>query len=155
MQVFGNVATAPLRKVSKSLNRGYYEFRLAEALRTNPLAGKSGSPSQPTWYTVRIMVDKNPEIDLGNFVRATGTLKVDSFIGRDGKPASGLVLIAFDVSKIAKNSGAPKQILNERPSLPEPISPQALVAEKADARAQERQQATEPQYESDWSSLYS
>jgi hypothetical protein len=101
------------------------------------------------------MVDKNPEIDLGNFVRATGTLKVDSFIGRDGKPASELVLIAFDVSKIDKNSGAPKQKLNERPSLPEPISPQELVAEKADARAQERQQATEPQYESDWSSLYS
>src|ERR1035437_6463852 len=103
MQAFGNVATVPQRKVSKTTNHGYYEFRMAESQRTSPLAEKTGVKSQTCWYTVRCMVDKDPELALGDFVRCTGALKVDSYIGRDGKPASGLVLIAFDVYKVEKD----------------------------------------------------
>ena len=46
MQVFGNVATQPERKRSKTTQRDYFEFRLAESQR--------GVDTEPTWYTVRV-----------------------------------------------------------------------------------------------------
>lgn len=167
MQVFGNVATLPQRKVSKTLNRGYYEFRLGESLRTSPLTEKSGKASATCWYTVRIMKDEDPGFAAGNFVRATGALKVDSYVGRDGKPASSLVLIAFDVCKVVKpevlvEKSGEKDL--ERP----PVQPQAdtqtsastskHAAVHAPATIQvlprEQVQATAEQCESDWLALY-
>ena len=96
MQVFGNVATQPERKQSKTSGKGYFEFRLAESQR--------GVDTAPTWYTVRVMKDENPMLDKGDFVKVTGKLKTDFYIGRDGKPTGTLLIIAFEASKIAKQT---------------------------------------------------
>jgi hypothetical protein len=168
MQAYGNVASLPQRKISKTLNRGYFEFRMAESQRTSPLAEKTGSKSQPCWYTVRIMLDKDPELELGNFVRATGALKVDSYIGRDGKPASGLVLIAFDVYKVEKDlasdtddthglPAAPKKESKGQQQLAPKVEPKQL--ELVPVQATERTPEPVPEMvqeelESDWSRLY-
>ncbi|SCC92475.1 putative single-strand binding protein [Thiomonas sp. X19] len=98
MQVFGNVATAPERKVSKSTGRGYFEFRLAESQR--------GVDTEPTWYTVRMMKDVNPKLDKGAFVKVTGKLKVDHYLSRDGKPTGTLLILAFEASKLARPASA-------------------------------------------------
>lgn len=98
MQVFGNVATAAERKVSKSTGRGYFEFRLAESQR--------GVDTEPTWYTVRMMKDVNPKLDKGSFVKVTGKLKVDHYLSRDGKPTGTLLILAFEASKLARPASA-------------------------------------------------
>ena len=94
MQVFGNVATAPEKKLSKTTGKHYFEFRLAESQR--------GVDAHPTWFTVRVMKDRNPEIDRGDFVKVTGKLKVDHYLSREGKPTGTLLIIAFEAAKIAK-----------------------------------------------------
>ena len=94
MQVFGNVATQPERKKSKGTGKDYFEFRLAESQR--------GVDTTPTWYTVRVMKDVNPELDKGDFVKVTGKLKADFYLSRDGKPTGTLLIIAFEATKIAK-----------------------------------------------------
>ena len=93
MQVFGNVATLPERKQSKSTGRGYYEFRLAESQR--------GVDTEPTWYTVRMMKDHNPRLDKGAFVKVTGKLKTDFYLSREGKPTGTLLILAFEASNLA------------------------------------------------------
>ena len=167
MQVYGNVATTPERKLGKISNRGYFEFRMAESLRTSPASAKDGAKREPTWYTVRIMEDKDPELQKGNFVRATGSLKTDSFIDKQGKPASSHVLICFDVLKIVKPSVLIEQAnareaqqpvapTVQEPSLKPPMAPK--LPDEQPVRAQER--APEPKQEavetceSDWSTLY-
>src|ERR1035437_7248634 len=95
MQVFGSVATVPECKVSK-LGKNYFQYRLCEAQR--------GIDTSPTFYTVRLMKGKDPNLALGDFVRLTGKLKADFYIGRDGKPSGTLLTIAFDAMKIAKPS---------------------------------------------------
>lgn len=168
MQAFGNVATVPQRKVSQTLNRGYWEFRIAESQRSSPLSEKTGAKSQPCWYTVRSMVDKDPELKLGNFVRVTGALKVDSYIGRDGKPASSLVLIAFDVHKVEKNLTSDSDDKHGEPVAPDedskgkqPLAPKVepKPQELAPMQAQERtpepaQEMVQEEFESDWTRLY-
>lgn len=94
MQVFGNVATQPERKKSKTTGKDYYEFRLAESQR--------GIDTEPTWYTVRVMKPQSPQLDKGDFVKVTGKLKVDHYLSREGKPTGTLLVIAFEASKIAK-----------------------------------------------------
>lgn len=94
MQVFGNVATAPVRRVSKTTSKGYYEFRLCENKK-----GQEKSTST-TWFSVRKMVDSDPGLRLGDFCKITGTLRVDSFLDRTGKPASALLIIAFEAVKL-------------------------------------------------------
>jgi hypothetical protein len=103
MQIFSNVATKPVRKESKTTGRGYFEFRVAESHR--------GIDAEPTWYTVRCMKDVDPGLATGDFVKVTGRLKTDFWVSRDGKPTGGLVLIAFEASKIAKpvNAAAGKE----------------------------------------------
>lgn len=95
MQVFGNVATPPERKVSKTTQRSYYEFRLAESHRGLDNA-------EPTWYTCRLMKDEDLQLKKGDFVKVTGRLKADFYMSREGKPTGTLLIIAFDVTKIAK-----------------------------------------------------
>ena len=91
MQVFGNVGTDPIRKVSKTTNKGYYELRLSENRR---------GEAKSCWYTVRISKDAAPGLARGDFIRVSGTLRVDSFLSREGKPASALLIIAFEAVKI-------------------------------------------------------
>jgi hypothetical protein len=94
MQVFGNIATQPDCKQSKTTGKKYYEFRIAESQR--------GIDTQPTWYTVRVMKEKKPEIDKGDFVKVTGKLKADFYLSREGKPTGTLLIIAFEAAKISK-----------------------------------------------------
>lgn len=169
MQVFGNTGSAPERKVSKVSGKGYFEFRLAESHKTSPLAGKTGVKSDPPlWYTVRCMVDKDPELKLGDFARVTGALKVDSYIGRDGKPASSLLVIAFDVFKYEKvlasdaddkhgERAAPKAETKGRQPLATKVEPKQLelVPVQAPERTPEPLQAmVQEEFESDWTRLY-
>jgi len=91
MQVFGNVATQPERKRSKTTQRDYFEFRLAESQR-----------GVDTWYTVRVMKEDKPTLDKGDFVKVTGKLKTDYYLSREGKPTGTLLIIAFEAAKIAK-----------------------------------------------------
>ncbi|AOJ81819.1 single-strand-binding protein/primosomal replication protein n [Burkholderia savannae] len=94
MQVFGNVATTPARKESKTTGKGYYELRVCESQR--------GADPEPTWYTVRIMKDVDPRLVRGDFVKVTGKLKADFYLSREGKPTGTLLIIAFEAAKIAK-----------------------------------------------------
>lgn len=96
MQVFCNVATAPLRKQSKSGGRDFWELRVCESQR-----GATRDP-EPCWYTVRIMKDVDPGLEKGDFVKVTGKLKVDYYLSREGKPTGTLLIIAFEASKLAK-----------------------------------------------------
>ena len=158
MQVFGNVASPPERKVSKSTNKGYYEFRLAESQR--------GVDAGPTWFTVRMMVDENPQLIKGDFARVTGKLKTDFYLSREGKPAGTLLIIAFEASKIAKPVAlpdgeksvarvAPKEAVKEKALAVQQVSLQKPVREKAQAQAPEGQEAAVAKEETDWSTLYS
>lgn len=161
MQVYGNVATLPVRKESKSTGKGYFEMRLAEAQR--------GIDNAPTFYTVRVMRDEDQLLDKGDFVKVTGKLKADFYIGRDGKPSGTLLIIAFEASKIAKPAAlapAPATALKEKapnkaPDLPkaEPKAkePESVrVTERAPPqRAQDSVRISVEQEEADWSTLYS
>ncbi|WP_109476674.1 single-strand-binding protein/primosomal replication protein n [Paraburkholderia sp. C35] len=99
MQVFGNVATVPARKESKTTGKGYYELRLCESQR--------GTDPEPTWYTVRIMKDVEPQLSKGDFVKVTGKLKADFYLSREGKPTGTLLIIAFEAAKISKPANVP------------------------------------------------
>lgn len=94
MQVYGNLATQPLKKISKSTNKVYFEFRIAESQR--------GIDTEPTFYTVRVMKNTIPELNKGDFVKVTGKLKADFYLSREGKPTGTLLIIAFEASKIAR-----------------------------------------------------
>lgn len=94
MQLFGNVATEPLRKESKTSRKGYFEFRVCESQR--------GADESPTWYTVRVMRDAEPGLVKGDFVKVTGKLKADFYLSREGKPTGTLLVLAFEAAKIGK-----------------------------------------------------
>ena len=98
MQVFGNVATQPERKQSKTTSRTYWECRICEAQR--------GVDTAPTWYTVRLVRDENPCLDKGDFVKVTGKLKTDYYLSRDGKPTGTLLILAFEATKLARKAAA-------------------------------------------------
>ncbi|XAH25678.1 single-strand-binding protein/primosomal replication protein n [Xylophilus sp. GW821-FHT01B05] len=101
MQAFGNVATAAVRKESKTTGRAYYEFRICESTR--------GVDKDPTWYTVRVMKDNNPRFAKGDFVKVTGKLKADFYLSREGKPTGTLLIIAFEAVKLAKPAAQPAE----------------------------------------------
>lgn len=94
MQAYGNIASVPTRKESRTTQKGYYELRLAESQR--------GPDNFPTWYTVRIMKDEDPGLAKGDFVKVTGKLKADFYLSREGKPTGTLLILAFEAAKIAK-----------------------------------------------------
>lgn len=96
MQVFGNVATQPEAKHSKTTSKRYVEFRIAEAQR--------GVDTAPTWYTVRLVRDENPCLDKGDFVKVTGKLKTDFYLSREGKPTGTLLILAFEATKLARKA---------------------------------------------------
>lgn len=102
MQVFGNVATQPELKKSKSSGKNFVEFRLAESQR--------GVDSEPTWYSVRLMKDAKPQFDRGDFVKVTGKLKTDFYLSREGRPTGTLLILAFEAAKIGKPAAVPAEV---------------------------------------------
>lgn len=102
MQVFGNVATQPELKKSKSTGKNFVEFRLAESQR--------GVDTEPTWYSVRVMKDAKPQFDKGDFVKVTGKLKTDFYLSREGKPTGTLLILAFEAAKIGKPAAVPAEV---------------------------------------------
>ena len=94
MQLFGNVATEPEMKTSKSTGKLFAEFRVAESQR--------GTDNQPTWFSVRVMKSEKPQFKKGDFVKVTGKLKADFYLSREGKPTGTLLVIAFEATKISK-----------------------------------------------------
>ena len=46
------------------------------------------------------MKDVNPRLGRGDFCKITGSLRVDSFVNREGKPASALLILAFEAVKL-------------------------------------------------------
>ena len=158
MQVFGNVASPPERKVSKNTQKGDYEFRLAES--------QKGVDTAPTWNTVRMMLDENPQLNKGDFARVTGKLKTDFYLSREGKPTGTLLIIAFEAGKISKNSGlqegaesgapvSPKETMQDKAPATQLVRPQAIEPVKPPICAPEPQKTAVAQEESDWSTLYS
>ena len=130
MQVFGNVATQPVRKVSKTSGKAYFEFRLAESQR--------GVDTSPTFYSIRVMKPENPMLDKGDFVKVTGKLKADFYLSREGKPSGTLLIIAFEASKIAKTTAIkeePKEIEGNREQVASPPQLQAQSPALASASA--------------------
>ena len=118
------------------------------------------------------MLDEDPELKLGDFARVTGALKVDSYIGRDGKPASSLLVIAFDVFKYEKDlasdaddkhgeRAAPKAEAKATAKGREPLATKVeprqleLVSVQAPERTQGPvQEMVQEEFESDWTRLY-
>lgn len=113
MQLYGNCSAEPIRKVSKTTSKGFFEFRVAET---------QVNHSTPTWYTVRLMVDKDPCLKKGDFVRVTGKLKVDYYLSRAGEPTGTLLVLAFEATKKTKS-------LNSDEPSPEPTAPTKTVPE--------------------------
>lgn len=99
MQLYGNVATQPEKKTSRSSGKAYWEFRVAESQR--------GVDTQPTWYSVRVMKSEMPALEKGDFVKVTGKLKTDFYLSREGKPTGTLLVIAFEATKISKPTPKP------------------------------------------------
>lgn len=99
MQIFANVGTQPERVTSKSSGRVYWQMRVAESHR-----GLESEP--PSWFTVRIMKEADPQLAKGDFVKVTGRLKTDFYLSREGKPTGTLLIIAFEAAKIAKPTAA-------------------------------------------------
>jgi hypothetical protein len=96
MQVFGNIATAPERKVGKG-DRAYYVFRLAEN------QGKAEQRTT-TWYDVVAFID-DLEADMLNvrdFVKVTARLEIEAFSRRDGTPGASAKLLAFSVEPVTR-----------------------------------------------------
>lgn len=151
MQVFGNVATAPERKESKSTGKGYYQLRVCESQR--------GVDKDPTWYTVRVMKDEDPLLDKGDFIKVTGKLKADFYIGRDGKPTGALLIIAFEASKIAKPAASKEQSPTRAPGLAKteqkgrPSTPER-TGERVPQRPMEPVRVSVQQEETNWSTMY-
>lgn len=102
MQLYGNVATEPEMKTSKTTQRGYAQFRVAESQR--------GIDNEPTFYTVRVMKADKPQFKKGDFVKVTGKLKADFYLSREGKPTGTLLVIAFEASKISKPMAEPVEV---------------------------------------------
>jgi single-stranded DNA-binding protein len=95
MQAYANVGTAPTRHTAKASGKTYWEFRASESAR--------GEDKNPTWYTVRIFKEEDPQLKKGDFVVFTGKLKNDVFMGRDGKPMGVLTVLAFNLQKVVKD----------------------------------------------------
>jgi hypothetical protein len=152
MQVFANVATAPERKESRTTKKGYYQFRVCESQR--------GSDQDPTWYTCRVMRDEDPCLEKGDFVKVTGKLKADFYIGRDGKPTGALLIIAFEASKIAKPAVSSEEAPSVRSTKAPKEEPKALpnivesTSGASSQRALDTKSSTPMETEPDWSTMY-
>lgn len=128
MQVFGNVASDPVRRESKTTKTGYWEFRVGESQR--------GVDASTSWYTVRAMKDIDTGLAKGDFVRVTGKLKTDFYLSREGKPTGTLLIIAFEATKISKHAAAADEP-KEKGKEPEKEPVKALVKAAEPVRAED------------------
>lgn len=131
MQAYANVGTAPTRHVAKASGKVYWEFRASESAR--------GEDKNPTWYTVRIFKEEDPQLKKGDFVVFTGKLKNDVFTGRDGKPMGVLTVLAFNLQKVAKDGK--RETVVDAPQTAETV---AAAATKAPTKAPEKTAAIVP-----------
>jgi hypothetical protein len=46
------------------------------------------------------MKDVDPGLGKGDFIKATGKLKADSYLNREGKPTSTLLILAFEAVRL-------------------------------------------------------
>lgn len=110
MQAFANVATAPTRKTTQNGGKAYWEFRAAESAKNEDKAGA-------TWYTVRVFQEDDPGFSKGDFVRLVGKLKLDVFMGREGKPMGVLLVMCYEARKFEKSkseTGASKLVQDDQ-----------------------------------------
>lgn len=125
MQAYANVGTAPTRHIAKASGKVYWEFRASESAR--------GEDKNPTWYTVRIFKDEDPQLKKGDFVCFTGKLKNDVFMGRDGKPMGVLTVLAFNLQKVAKDGK--RETVVDAPQTADTVAATTKAPEKAIAPA--------------------
>jgi hypothetical protein len=95
MQAFVNVATPPTLKRTQQGGKCYWEFRAAES-------AKNEQREAATWYTVRVFQEDDPGFSKGDFVRLIGKLKLDVFMGRDGRPMGVLVVMCYEAKRYEK-----------------------------------------------------
>lgn len=133
MQAYANVGTAPIRQTAKTSGKAYWEFRASESAR--------GEDKSPTWYTVRVFKDDDPQLKKGDFVMFTGKLKNDVFMSRDGKPMGVLTVLAFNLQKIAKDGK--RECVVDEPQAMEAV-PAATPASPKNIEAQARVVAQNP-----------
>ena len=93
------------------------------------------------------MHDNVPEFVKGDFVRVTGKLKTDFYMGRDSNPSGTLLIIAFEAHKVAKsaqgNDGAKDTVSEVAPA-------KAPAKIPKPARATESIPAADPMQTSSW-----
>jgi single-stranded DNA-binding protein len=130
MQAYANVGTLPTRHTTKASGKNYWEFRASESAR--------GEEKDPTWYTVRVFKDEDPQLKKGDFVVFTGKLKNDVFMGRDGKPMGVLTVLAFNLQKVAKDGK--RETLADTPQTTETVA----AAIKGPAKTLGKAEATAP-----------
>lgn len=121
MQAFVNVATAPVRRTTQSGGKTYWEFRAAESAKLEEKAAA-------TWYTVRVFQEADPGFRKGDFVRLLGKLKLDVFMGRDGKPMGVLVVMCYEARRYEKGVSVLAPPGNSNESQEAVLSPSPEVA---------------------------
>lgn len=126
MQAYANVGTLPTRHTTKASGKNYWEFRASESAR--------GEDKDPTWYTVRVFKDEDPQLKKGDFVVFTGKLKNDVFIGRDGKAMGVLTVLAFNLQKVAKDGK--RETLANTPQTTETVAAATKESAKTVGRAE-------------------
>jgi single-stranded DNA-binding protein len=98
MQVFGNIGSAPEKKVSKN-GKEYFRFRLAE---------NQGRDENRTtqWYEVNAFISEMDGDFLAKsmFVKVTGRLVVEAFMKKDGTPGASATIMAFDVEPVERKA---------------------------------------------------
>lgn len=119
MQAFVNVATPPTLKRTQQGGKPYWEFRAAES-------AKNEQRESATWYTVRVFQAEDPGFAKGDFVRLIGKLKLDVFMGRDGKPMGVLVVMCFEAKRYEKSQAGQQDSAKAADSKPDLVaSPKA------------------------------
>lgn len=128
VQAFVNVATPPTLKKTQQGGKSYWEFRAAES-------AKNEQRESATWYTVRVFQEEDPGLSKGDFVRLIGKLKLDVFMGRDGKPMGVLVVMCFEAKRYEKPQTAKPEVTSapntNRDRIPNPNAKMQRAAEKS------------------------
>lgn len=101
MQVMGNIATEIEKRTAKETQKDYYTFRLAEN------NGK-GENRETQWYDVSAFIS---ELDAdmltkGQFVKVTGTLRIEAFSRRNGEPGAAAKILAGRVEPVESKAPA-------------------------------------------------
>lgn len=126
MQAFCNVATLPAKHTTQRNGRIYWEFRAAES-------AKNEGKESATWYTVRVFQEDDPGFAKGDFVRLIGKLKLDVFMGREGKPMGVLVVMCYEAKKYEKYKSAKAMAAAPAEKAAPPAAKESRVATESEA----------------------